>query len=59
MEVPRAPHRWCVTPKQAMAIQRRQAARGRQVVWSHPAFANQCIYARNDNELVCVSLAGP
>ena len=30
---------------------------GRNVVWSHPAFANQCVYARNDNELVCVSLA--
>ncbi|MFV1968265.1 MAG: PQQ-binding-like beta-propeller repeat protein, partial [Pirellulaceae bacterium] len=32
-------------------------AMGRPVVWSHPAFANQCIYARNDQELVCVSLA--
>jgi len=30
---------------------------GRDVVWSHPAFANQCVYARNDKELVCVSLA--
>ena len=30
---------------------------GRNVVWSHPAFANQCVYARNDRELVCVSLA--
>ncbi len=30
---------------------------GRQVVWSHPAFANRCIYARNDKELVCASLA--
>ena len=30
---------------------------GRNVVWSHPAFANQCVYARNDSELVCVSLA--
>lgn len=29
---------------------------GRNVVWSHPAFANQCIFARNDKELVCVSL---
>lgn len=27
------------------------------VCWSHPAFANRCIYARNDRELVCVSLA--
>jgi len=30
---------------------------GREVVWSHPAFADRCIYARNDRELVCVSLA--
>lgn len=30
---------------------------GRSVVWSHPAFANKCCYARNDKELVCVSLA--
>jgi outer membrane protein assembly factor BamB len=32
-------------------------ARGRQIVWSHPAFARQCVFARNDKELVCVSLA--
>jgi outer membrane protein assembly factor BamB len=31
-------------------------AAGREVVWSHPAFANRCIYARNDVELVCASL---
>ena len=30
---------------------------GRPVVWSHPAFANKCCFARNDKELVCVSLA--
>jgi outer membrane protein assembly factor BamB len=30
---------------------------GRQVVWSHPAFANRCVFARNDKELVSVSLA--
>jgi outer membrane protein assembly factor BamB len=30
---------------------------GRMAVWSHPAFANKCVYARNDKELVCVSLA--
>jgi outer membrane protein assembly factor BamB len=30
---------------------------GRLVVWSHPAFANKCMYARNDKEIVCVSLA--
>jgi len=30
---------------------------GRPVVWSHPAFAEKCLFARNDKELVCVSLA--
>lgn len=30
---------------------------GRAVVWSHPAFANRSIYARNDQEIICVSLA--
>jgi hypothetical protein len=29
----------------------------RKVLWSHPAFANKAIYARNDKEIVCVSLA--
>jgi outer membrane protein assembly factor BamB len=33
------------------------AAFGRPVVWSHPAFANRCVFARNDKELVCASLA--
>lgn len=35
------------------------SAFGRKVVWSHPAFANHCIYARNDQELVCASLKAP
>ncbi|MBM4000485.1 MAG: pyrrolo-quinoline quinone [Planctomycetes bacterium] len=30
---------------------------GRSVLWSHPAFARRCVFARNDKELVCVSLA--
>lgn len=29
---------------------------GHPVVWSHPAFANRCVYARNDKEIVCASL---
>jgi outer membrane protein assembly factor BamB len=32
-------------------------AAGRDVLWSHPAFANRNMYARNDRELICVSLA--
>jgi len=27
------------------------------VCWSHPAFANCCVYARNDRELVCADLS--
>ena len=27
------------------------------VCWSHPAFANKHVFARNDKELVCASLA--
>jgi outer membrane protein assembly factor BamB len=34
-----------------------ESSRGRQVVWSHPAFANRCVFARNNQEIVCVSLA--
>jgi outer membrane protein assembly factor BamB len=32
---------------------------GRLVVWSHPAFANRCLYVRNNHEIVCMSLAAP
>jgi hypothetical protein len=27
------------------------------VLWSHPAFANKCMYLRNDKEIICVNLA--
>ncbi len=30
---------------------------GRRVIWSHPAFANRSVYARNAKEIVCLSLA--
>jgi len=30
---------------------------GRDVVWCHPAFARRCLLVRNDEEMVCVSLA--
>jgi outer membrane protein assembly factor BamB len=29
----------------------------RAVVWSHPAFANRCVFMRNDREVICASLA--
>jgi outer membrane protein assembly factor BamB len=32
-------------------------AQARKIVWSHPAFANKSVFARNDKEIVCVSLA--
>ena len=30
---------------------------GRNVAWSAASFANRCMFARNDKELVCISLA--
>jgi outer membrane protein assembly factor BamB len=32
-------------------------AGSRTVVWSHPAFAGRSIFARNDREIICASLA--
>lgn len=29
------------------------------VCWSHPAFADRCVFARNDSEIVCASLRDP
>ncbi|MEM8953110.1 MAG: PQQ-binding-like beta-propeller repeat protein [Verrucomicrobiota bacterium] len=39
------------------SLRRRGEREPVRVVWSHPAFANRCIYARNDHELVCVDLS--
>ena len=33
-----------------------QFAKGHQVLWSHPAYANRTAYIRNDNEIVAVDL---
>lgn len=30
---------------------------GRPVVWVHPAYADRCLFVRNDEKLVCVDLA--
>ncbi len=52
-----------LTPEKFAEIDRAQiiepthAVSGRDVVWSHPAFAHRCVFARNDKELICVSLA--
>ena len=44
--------RWKMLEPTSMAF-------GRSVVWSHPAFADRCVFARNDREIVRVSLAAP
>ncbi len=41
----------------AQLIEPTNVAGRRKIVWSHPAFANRCVYARNDREIVCVDLA--
>jgi len=44
--------RWKMLEPMGVAIGRED-----RVLWSHPAFANKCVYARNDQEIICVSLA--
>jgi outer membrane protein assembly factor BamB len=41
----------------ANVIKPTQPNSGRDVVWSHPAFANKCVIVRSDHEIVSVSLA--
>jgi outer membrane protein assembly factor BamB len=41
----------------AHVIEPTNTAAGRDVVWTHPAFANRSMYVRNDKEIVCVKLA--
>jgi outer membrane protein assembly factor BamB len=54
-----------LTPKgyeeidRARLLRPTQETRGRTVVWSHPAFADRRAYLRNDEEIICVSLAAP
>jgi len=51
-----------LTPKgykelsRAKIIEPTQPNSGRDVVWSHPAYAHKCIFVRNDKSIVCVSL---
>ncbi len=42
----------------AQVIQPSNLAFGRQVVWSMPALAGKRAYIRNDDEIICVDLAG-
>jgi outer membrane protein assembly factor BamB len=52
-----------LTPKgyeelsRAHLLEPTNTAAGRDVLWSHPAFANRHMYARNDTEIICVDLA--
>ncbi|MEC8935129.1 MAG: PQQ-binding-like beta-propeller repeat protein [Planctomycetota bacterium] len=41
----------------AQLIEGTRRVQRRKVVWSHPAFAQKCVFVRNDKEIVCVSLA--
>lgn len=41
----------------AMLIQPTDKQARRELVWSHPAFANRCVFARNDKEIVCADLS--
>jgi hypothetical protein len=52
-----------MTPKEykeisrAHVIEPAESARGRKVVWSHPAFALQSVFVRNDKEIIRVDMA--
>jgi outer membrane protein assembly factor BamB len=41
----------------ARLIEPTNQIRRRDIVWSYPAFANRCVYARNDREILCANLA--
>jgi outer membrane protein assembly factor BamB len=41
----------------AKLIDQTAATFGRKYVWSHPAFADKCVFVRNDKEVACFSLA--
>jgi outer membrane protein assembly factor BamB len=52
-----------MTPKEykeisrAHVIEPAESARGRKVVWSHPAFAFKSVFIRNDHEIIRVDMA--
>ncbi len=43
----------------AKLLEPTSVARGRDVVWSHPAFSNGKMFVRNDKEIICVDLKKP
>lgn len=48
----------CEVVASAHVLEPTHSAKGRKAVWAHPAFADRCVYFKNDKEIVCVSLAG-
>ncbi|MFO0825228.1 MAG: PQQ-binding-like beta-propeller repeat protein [Gemmataceae bacterium] len=47
----------CEEVSRARLLEPTSAAFGRKVVWTYPAFADRCVFLRNDKEIICVSLA--
>ena len=47
----------CEEISRAHVIEPANRDAGRAVVWSHPAFAHRRMYARNDQEIICLDLA--
>jgi len=43
--------------KSCPMIQPTYAFSGRKLTWAPPAYANRHVYARNDKEVICASLA--
>jgi outer membrane protein assembly factor BamB len=48
----------CEVLASAHILETTHAAKGRKAVWAHPAFADKCVYMKNDKKIVCISLAG-
>jgi outer membrane protein assembly factor BamB len=46
-----------IEPTPDQLRQRRGDGKYFGVCWSHPAFANRCVFARNDKEIVCANLS--
>jgi outer membrane protein assembly factor BamB len=52
-----APDR-CEVLASAHVLEPTHAVNARKTVWAHPAFADKCVYLKNDKEILCISLAG-
>jgi hypothetical protein len=46
-----------LTPEKYEAVGKAAILGG--LIWAHPAFADGCLFARGEEELVCVPLKGP